>query len=481
MEDLKSLYLEIENPLDNKVKWSKIINFYSKSLNYEDFYSSIVREKSDQKTYYDEDSKNNLILFLWSNFKHRLLSLEDKEIVKLIDDRVFSSTVFDVIKKLKELKSITKYEDLLEVLTDPQIVRYFNELYYDFTKSVVISSDFRILSKESMNTVLSMRVDPKYLYLIVKGYIDECIKYEMPYYIKFDEFSKKVVINFYTTISNYRTNLSILNMLKKENFSYFFENKDLLSANIGKFIAVRHMNLYNNYDFSREKTSIIFKSFDSVLYDYVINHPNILVAYKAGRMNITEYLASFVMEKIIGQIISDNASSKDEYYLLANSKELTDLKTKIKEKLYFDMKNILKDRLYLKNSDEIIPFEFTKEKTINIDVDIFMVAIRNLISILITKDSNLEKLFRIRIKNECEFLHVDPLKFSIGYSFKELLLFNKEKYDDYNKELELINNDMNKIKEYERLINSENKDELRDRIKDAFNDALNAFTEEVVN
>ena len=44
MEDLKSLYLRIENPIDNKVKWNKLLNIYSTSYDYEDFYSNLTKK-----------------------------------------------------------------------------------------------------------------------------------------------------------------------------------------------------------------------------------------------------------------------------------------------------------------------------------------------------------------------------------------------------------------------------------------------------
>lgn len=475
MEDLKSLYFDIENPLDNKIKWSKFLNFYSKSLNYDDFYKEIVREKTDKNLYYNKDSKKNLSLMLWSNFKTKILSFSDNDLRELIDSGYFDNSVYDAIKKISSLESIKTYEELENILTIPYINRYFNEVFEDFLNKIVISSDFNILSKYKMNTVFSMRVDPKYLYSIVNDYINECIKYEIPYLIKFNESSKKIVINFYSTINDYKTNLNTLNIIKKENFSYIFENKDLISSNINKYISVRNMNNYNSDIYSKEKISILFRSFDSVLYDYILNHSNILVAYKDGRMNINEYLANVVMEKIINQIIKDSITSNDEYYLLANSKEFIDMKRTIKERLFLNLGNILKERLYLKNNDEYIEFAITDDKVINIEVEIFMSAIRNLATPLMLKDNMLEKYFRIRIKNECEFVGIDPMKFTLSKNFKEVLFFEKNKYDKYEQELEHINEDMNKIEVYEKLINDKNNDLLRDKIKDAYLEALNSF------
>lgn len=481
MEELKSLYFEIENPLDNKIKWSKILNFYSKSLNYEDFYSAVVRNKTDSNNYFNEDSKKVFSLFMWSLFKNKLLSYKDLELRNLIEKEFFDSSIYDAIKKVGDLESINTFEDLEKVLTDPIINRYFSEIFDDFTGRVIISSDFDLLSKKKLDTVISLRVDPQFLYVIVKNYVEECIKQEIPYYIRFEEKSKKIVINFYSNVEKFKLNTSIIRMIIKEHFSYVLENKDLLSANIDKHIAVRSMFNYDLTEFSKSRTSIIYKSLDSVLYDYVVNHQHILVAYKEGRMNITEYLATVVMETIINQIISDSIASKDEYYLLANSKDFVEMKDFIKNKLMLEMPQILKNRLYLKNSDEVVNFNINEEKSMEIEVEIFMSAIRNLTTILMAKDNMLEKYFRIRIKNECDYAKIDPLKFSLEQSFKNTLFFEKKKYDEYEKTLEIINSDIEKIKAYEKLIEEEQTEEDRKKIKDVYQELISNFGGEVTN
>ena len=37
MDELRALYLKIENPIDNKIKWGKMLNIYSTSYDYEEF------------------------------------------------------------------------------------------------------------------------------------------------------------------------------------------------------------------------------------------------------------------------------------------------------------------------------------------------------------------------------------------------------------------------------------------------------------
>ena len=45
MNELKELYSHIENPIDNKIKWNKILNIYSTAIDFDDFFSKVVEKK----------------------------------------------------------------------------------------------------------------------------------------------------------------------------------------------------------------------------------------------------------------------------------------------------------------------------------------------------------------------------------------------------------------------------------------------------
>ena len=58
MDELRALYMRIENPIDNKIKWNKMLNIYSTSYNYEEFYSGCIKKhKQSDAIKYDSDSK----------------------------------------------------------------------------------------------------------------------------------------------------------------------------------------------------------------------------------------------------------------------------------------------------------------------------------------------------------------------------------------------------------------------------------------
>ena len=70
MDDLKALYFRIENPIDNKIKWNKLLNIYSMSFNYEDFYSRVTKKsKETTSVYYDIEDKKTFCLMMWSIWK----------------------------------------------------------------------------------------------------------------------------------------------------------------------------------------------------------------------------------------------------------------------------------------------------------------------------------------------------------------------------------------------------------------------------
>lgn len=479
MEDLKSLYLRIENPMDNKIKWNKLLNIYSASYDYEDFYARVTKkDKKDNSLLFDNEDKKTFCLVMWSIWKNKILSISEDELRELVENKEFDYDIYDVISKIRNLESIKTYSDLQQVLTDPIINRYFSELFDDFNHKVVVYSNFKIKKDLEYNTILSIKIDAIKLYKILKIYINECISRELPYYIKFSEYGKKIIVNFYSTIDNFKKNEEILKILKKENYMYFHSNYDILSGNLDDAIALRNKDVFNTYQYVRERSLIFFKSFDSVTYEYIINHLNTLVSYKDGRMNIIEYLSSYVMEKVISQIVDSTIKTSQDYFYIANSEDLINLKKYIKDKLALSMKDILKERLYLKPNGTEIPLKLNDNKTIKIPVETFLCGIRNLTLTLISKDSSIEKSYRIRIKNECQFYGVDYDKFCLDSGFVKKLFYNKKTFDNYQKEISQIHDDIKKVESLENLISSEIDEDTRSKIYDGMNELNQIFNVE---
>lgn len=476
MDELKTLYFHIENPIDNKIKWNKLLNIYSTSNDYEDFYNrAIKKHKSDSSINYDIEDKKTFCLVMWSIWKNKILSISEDKIREHIDSKDFDYDIYDVIKIVRDLESVKTYTSLQQVLTNPSINRYFSDLFDDFNHKVVIYSDFKIKKDISFNTVFTIKVDAPRLYKILKNYINECLAHEIPYYVKYSEYGKKIIVNIYSTIDNFKKNESILSIIKKENYNFFSDNYDLLSGNINNAITVKNKDFFNTYQYQRERTLILFKSFDSVIYEYILNHFNTLVSFKDGRMNIIEYLSCYVMEKVVSEFVDSSIKSNQEYFLIANSEDLSNLKKYIKDKLSSSMRDILKERLYLKDDNDKITIKLNDNKTIDIKVQTFLCGIRNLTQTLISKDGSIEKAFRIRIRNECQFYKVDYDKFCLDQGFAKRLFYNKDKYESFKKEIERIHNDVTKVQSLENLISQEINQEARDKISDSMKELKEIF------
>ena len=145
------------------------------------------------------------------------------------------------------------------------------------------------------------------------------------------------------------------------------------------------------------------------------------------------------------------------------------------------MKEILKERLYLKGSDEEIPLKLNEAKTIKIDVDVFMRAVRSLTLTLMNKDRALEKAYRIRIRNECQFYKVDYEKFCLDAGFSKKLFYNKEQFDNYQQEINKIHDDIKKVESFEKLISSEINTDTRSKISDSMTELRQLFNLEEGN
>ena len=481
MDDLKTLYFRIENPIDNKVKWNKLLNIYSTSLDYEDFSSRVTKNENESVTYFDVDDKKIFCLIMWSIWKNKVLSFSDEDLRNKIDNKEFDYDIYDLVSILRKLESVKTYETLEEVLKNPVINKYFSDLFDDFNHKVCIYSDFDIKKNNNYNTVLSIKIDASRLYKILKQYINECIGYDMSYYIKFNECGNKVIVNFYTTVEQFKNNEAILSVLRKENNSFFHETKDLLSGGLSDYKSIRNKDYYNPYQYLKERSLILFKAFDSVTYDYVLNHFSILVSYKDGRMTVGDYISTYIMEKVVTQFIQESIKTKEEYFSFTNSEDLVKLKSYIKDKLSKNIKEILKDKLYLKKDEKTINLKLNDSKNIKIDIDIILRAIRSLTFTLISKDNSLEKAYRIRIKNECQYYKVDFDKFCLDEGFVKKFFYNKDDYTNYESELDRIHKEIEKVESLEALMSSELNDDTREKISDSMAELREIFNLEEGN
>ena len=85
-------------------------------------------------------------------------------------------------------------------------------------------------------------------------------------------------------------------------------------------------------------------------------------------MNLTEYLASYVTEKVISMLLSNNIKTELEYFFIANSDDLHNLRGYIKNKLLFNMSELLSQKLYLKGEKSQITLKLNENNSIDISV-----------------------------------------------------------------------------------------------------------------
>ena len=191
-------------------------------------------------------------------------------------------------------------------------------------------------------------------------------------------------------------------------------------------------------------------------------------------MNLNEYISSFVMEKIVNRLLKNNVKTSSDFFEIINSSDLTTLKDYIKSRLSFAMDDILKEDLYKKDDDYTVKIKLNNEE-FDIESSYFMEAMRNLTQTLILKDNSLEKLFRIRIKNECSFYKIDPNKFCVDESFARDVSYSKETFEKYNEELNKIRDEIEKMNKVDNLIKKDISNEDREKVETGMGELLNFF------
>jgi hypothetical protein len=96
MSQLNNFYDKIENPIDNKTKWNKILSIYSSSFDFNDFYSKMTETNKSTNPYYIKDDKEKFLLIMWSKWKKNLQSLSEEKLYNYISNGTFNNNIYDV-------------------------------------------------------------------------------------------------------------------------------------------------------------------------------------------------------------------------------------------------------------------------------------------------------------------------------------------------------------------------------------------------
>ena len=476
MDDLRALYNHIENPIDNKFKWNNILNIYSYSLDYNDFYENITKKNKSENCYYSKDDKEKYLLMFWSLFKKVVLSYDEETIASRVDNKLFDSDFYDLFGLLNSTSSIKEYKELEELLKNNLINKYYRLLFNEVNHNIVITSNFDLIRDYNYNIVFTITVGHENLYNFLIEYSNKCFENELPIYLKFNECGKYNNINIYSNIDTVKKTENIISILLKENSIFSYDNYyNLLSGDINSLLTIKNRNYYNENDYYNSRCMILFKSFDSVVFNYVVNHLNIIVSYKSGRMNLLDYISNMVTDKVVAELVRKSVKTESDYASIVNSKDLGKFREYINDKVYNTLDEVLKEKLYLKDGEDQIILKLSEKKSLNVDVSIYMYAIRSLTPTLLLKDNSIEKSFRIRIKNECGYVKVDPDKFCLDLSLTKKIMFDEKKLSTYENKITNIKNDINRLNDLEKLFNNDDSDDNRKKISTSMQELMSMF------
>lgn len=464
MEELKELYFRIENSILNKEKWEYVLDSYSSSFDFQDFLTKLKVRNTKDLSGLDVDEKERFQLMMWSTFKQKLLIFTEEELKERIDNDMFDSEIYEVVKVLRSLPSVKTYPELIKVLEDENIKHYHSFLFSEDDHKIKMKSDFD-MTKNS--TIITVKIEQASLYKFLKVFVKTCIENELPFNIEFKENREEVKVKILTSIENSPKYFSILNVLVKEDFNFFKKMSidAIFEGNLDDYTTIKHSNYLNYDNYLVSRSSIIFKALDSVMYEYVINHLSTIVSYKGGKITLADYLSRCIVEKTVDKLINKNIRTQEDFYLLSNSSDLIEFKGYINEKLSLELRDILKTRLYLKNENERITLKLKGSTVLDIEIKFFMETIRTLLPILVMKDSSLDKAFKIRIKNECLVHKIDPNKICLDEDFSKKIFFDKNQYDRYQTELDKISSDLEKFNNLTRLLSVPTEEIQRDEVK----------------
>ncbi len=448
MKELKLIYDLVNSPVEDINIWEKIVNVYSLSQDFDDFYRKI--NNISNKTSLLEVTNTEREEFLVKCFniwKNNVLNLNSSQIDFLIKDQVVDNdfaNLKDIFLTFGETNSIYNVK---KILINPIIKHYFNNFFTKLNNGYFINSHIDILESSEYIFFLSININVNRLYSFLTHFIDVCNMNKLPFLFKYTEKNNSdETFTLYVSANNIKKYIDVLSIIRKEHFSIFGNTlePDILMGRYKSWLGCGNRGSSIGFDYLESRSNLIFNSIDDIIYNHVINNFNLEINYKAGKLTLKEYICSAVAYDELNKLVNSETNGDIVRYYSINYNEINELREYLTDKLMQNIESVIRQYERLNNEKSVVVIALKNNRVLNISATTLMSAIRRLTPTLMHKDALLLEKLKTRIKNECTYLGIDPVK----------LCFDKKIIDNLFSEDDTMYRVFSKIGEMKRVINN---------------------------
>ncbi len=458
----EEIYQRVQNPLDKEQNLNKIIDFYKVSkrtgygfesidrgirANQGSMYDNIASAVVQDLSKYNIQDKEIFMVNLYNKWIKELTSLTPKQktFVKLQYENL--DGLIDVLNSVGKVESLQDIENLKKnplVSSKMNNVETWQGAFFNHIMSSKVSG-----YKESINGVkhrLYIGAKHKDIYKLANQFMEECHRKDLPYYFKFDaNYQDRVdTVVIYSDDENFTNYINILNDIKEKYPDIVNDcgEPSLVAGNYDGWIGIADEPLrykldehkYDNPSFTQTRSVMLEESLDNVVVSFYQKYLNCQekINYNGKERSISECFRYKLLESL-----KEEAQRSVDSHPLFDFKSLSESeKNTLRDKFIELINKFTNDDLYAvvlafrnsingrwtQNADNQIHKKFM-DKSVEINLisgkkiewgitpRIVDYAMKKMVDIFQTNNSDFSQEVRTKIDEVCELHEVDPVKF----------------------------------------------------------------------
>lgn len=321
--ELRDLYNQIRNPIDDLGVIKKLINAYANSSKgFGGYYGHLTKmvQKEHSKGQYYRDDADRFYAMLFNKWKNSIVAMTKEEFIELYKMGSYGQDFIKMRNYLRNVPDVFTMKEADEIFygskDDKELENAFEKYSWKSFGSgsgwVHVCSRYLTAKKDQYPNIehrLYLNTESLDTYKMTTYLVEKCDEHHLPYYFKFDQYADRDdTIVIYSSTDNLPKYLEILQEIKKEHSELISRMKDppILTGKIDGWIGYGSEPVKTPdgkmHSFNEIRAKVLEYSIGKITKMWIMNHRNQQITYQGQKLSFQEYIAMKSVEKLIADL-----------------------------------------------------------------------------------------------------------------------------------------------------------------------------------
>lgn len=321
--ELRDLYNQIRNPIDDLGVIEKLINAYANSSKgFGGYYGHLTKmvQKEHSKGQYYRDDADRFYAMLFNKWKNSIVAMTKEEFIELYKMGSYGQDFIKMRNYLRNVPDVFTMKEADEIFygskDDKELENAFEKYSWKSFGSgsgwVHVCSRYLTAKKDQYPNIehrLYLNTESLDTYKMTTYLVEKCDEHHLPYYFKFDQYADRDdTIVIYSSTDNLPKYLEILQEIKKEHSELISRMKDppILTGKIDGWIGYGSEPVKTPdgkmHSFNEIRAKVLEYSIGKITKMWIMNHRNQQITYQGQKLSFQEYIAMKSVEKLIADL-----------------------------------------------------------------------------------------------------------------------------------------------------------------------------------